>query len=694
MKKLIQTILTLISLNSFGLLQAQVAPAIQWQKSFGGSSTDIAYSIQQTADGGFIVGGGTPSNNGDVTGNHGLTDCWILRLDSSGNLIWQKTLGGSDDDIAYSIQQTADGGFIFAGISYSNNGDVSGHHDSFVFSDYWVVKLDASGNLIWQKSLGGIEDDNAYSVHQTTDGGFIVAGFSGSSDGDVSGNHGGWDYWITKLDTAGNLVWQKSLGGSWNDLAYSVQETIDGGFIIGGVTGSSDGDISENHGGFDYWIIKLDSNSNIVWQKSLGGSSDESAQSVEQIADGGFIVAGYSNSTDQDVSGNHGNDDYWVTKLDMNGNLIWQKSLGGSSLDWAWPIQQTNDNGFIVAGNSQSLDGDVSGNHGSSDFWIVKLDTGGNIIWTKSLGGVGYDKAYSIEQTNDDGFIIAGYSNSNDGDVSGNHGGADFWIVKLSCDQLQLFYADADSDSFGNASDTLLACTMPPGYVTNNLDCNDANPDVHPGVMEIPGNGIDDDCDGLIDEICSANFTLYPDSLIPHHYWAVNLATGYLPLTYFWSWGDSTYDTIAYPSHTYAAAGFYNIGLTIQDSTGCQSNFSNIYDIQKQTEENTIITVDVVDSLPGIPTAIQNANVLQSWSVFPNPTSTNVFVNYSLSIPATVNIEVYDVLGNKLDQLINDDQERGQHTTTIDARKFSNGIYFLQINALYQVASQKIIVTR
>lgn len=191
---------------------------------------------------------------------------------------------------------------------------------------------------------------------------------------------------------------------------------------------------------------------------------------------------------------------------------------------------------------------------------------------------------------------------------------------------------------------------------------------------------------------CSANFTLYPDSLIPHHYWAVNLAIGIPPLTYFWSWGDSTYDTIAYPSHTYAAAGFYNIGLTIQDSAGCQSSFSNIYDIQKQEEENTIITVDVVDSIPGIPTTVQNTEVLQSLSVFPNPASGNAFVSYSLSTPATVSIEVYDVLGNKLNQLSNNEQEQGQHTSTIDIRNLAHGIYFLQIWADHQTALQKMMV--
>ncbi len=289
------------------------------------------------------------------------------------------------------------------------------------------------------------------------------------------------------------------MGGTSPDLALSVQQTTDGGFVIGGSTGSNNGDVSGNHGGYDDWIVKLDTGANIIWQKSLGGSDDEEAK-VEQTTDGGFIVGGYSYSNDGDVSGNHGTSDYWLSKLDTEGNIIWQKSLGGSAGDIAYSIQQCSDGGFILIGTSTSNDGDVSGNHGGNDCWIVKLDTEGNLVWQKSLGGSNTDYAHSGQSTTGNGFVIAGYSDSNDGDVSGNHGGSDFWIVKLSCDQPQLFYADADSDGFGNASDTLLACTIPAGYVTNNLDCDDANPNVHPGATEILGNGIDDDCDGLIDE--------------------------------------------------------------------------------------------------------------------------------------------------------------------------------------------------
>jgi hypothetical protein len=405
------------------------APLIEWQKTLGGSGVDAAYSIQQTADGGYIVAGYSESNDGDVTGNHGGYDYWVVKLDSSGNIQWQKSLGGSDDDFANSIQQTADGGYIVAGRSSSNDGDVTGNHGG---NDYWVVKLDDSGNIQWQKSLGGSDDDFANSIQQTADGGYIVAGESNSNNGDVTGNHGFFDCWVVKLDGNGNIQWQKSLGGSDDDSALSIQQTTDGGYIVAGNSMSTDGDVTDNHGFWDYWVVKLDDSGNIQWQKNLGGTDSDVAYSIQQTADGGYIVAGQSDSNDGDVTGNHGILDYWVVKLDGSGNIQWQKSLGGSVFDYAYSIQQTTDGGYIVAGRSSSNDGDITGNHGGDDYWVVKLDGSGNIQWQKSLGGSGVDRAYTIQQTVDGGYIVAGSSNSSDGDVTGNHGGADYWIVKLA----------------------------------------------------------------------------------------------------------------------------------------------------------------------------------------------------------------------------------------------------------------------
>ncbi len=421
-------------LFSFGAATALAqTPAIQWQKALGGTGEDIARSIQQTTDGGYIMAGSSRSNNGDVSGNHGREDVWVVKLDNTGAIQWQKALGGTDDDIAYSIQQTTDGGYIVAGASASTNGDLSGNHGYF---DSWVVKLDNTGAIQWQKSLGGTDNDIAYSIQQTTDGGYILVGNSRSTNGDVTGNHGNGDAWVVKLDNTGIIQWQKALGGTNYDDASSIQQTTDGGYIVAGYSNSNDGDISGNHGGRDFWVVKLDNIGAIQWQKALGGTGLDDASSIQQTADGGYIIAGNAGSNDGDVSGFHGGigPDSWVVKLDNTGAIQWQKALGGTGFDNGSSIQQTADGGYIIAGLSNSNDGDVTGNHGDVDYWVVKLNNAGAIQWQKSMGGTGVDGARSIQQTADGGYITAGYSRSNDGDVSGHHGNDDYWIVKLGPD--------------------------------------------------------------------------------------------------------------------------------------------------------------------------------------------------------------------------------------------------------------------
>lgn len=404
------------------------APAIQWQKCLGGSDIDIAYSSQQTTDGGSVVAGWTESNDGDVSGNLGDWDFWVVKLDGEGNLEWQRALGGTNADVAYAIQQTSDDGYIVAGYTLSNDGDITGNHGGF---DCWVVKLDAAGTMLWQKALGGSQADQAQSIKQTTDGGYIVAGWTGSNDGDVSGNHGNNDVWVVKLDPAGAFIWQKALGGSSYEQATSIQQTSTGGYILAGQTDSNDGDVYGNHGSMDLWVVELVATGNLLWQRALGGSLNDGARSIQLTSDGGYIVAGSAFSNDGDVSGNHGNGDQWVVKLDAVGNLVWQKCLGGGSGDVANGISETNDGRYIVAGSSLSNDGDVSGTHGSGDAWVLMLDAAGSLAWQKCLGGSDGDVSSTIQQTSDGGYFVAGSTSSNDGDASGNHGDLDFWVVKL-----------------------------------------------------------------------------------------------------------------------------------------------------------------------------------------------------------------------------------------------------------------------
>lgn len=410
-------------------IEAQLG--LQWQKKLGGSEIDRASSFQQTTDSGFIIVGFSESNNGDIDTNRGGHDLWVVKLSQSGDLSWQKSFGGSSNEEAWSVHQTFDGGYIIAGTTNSKNGDIPNNKGYY---DFWILKLTNLGDLSWQKSLGGTKEEEALSVRQTIDSGYIIAGFSLSEDGDLNKNQGGADYWIVKLSQQGEIDWQRSFGGSGRDVARDIHQLSDSGYLVAGISNSNDGDVSGNHGEHDFWIVKLSHNGDLLWQKSIGGEGSEQffLNAMQPTSDNGIIVAITSNSKDGDVSGNHGEQDYWIVKLSDEGEIIWQKSLGGSGNEEVWSVKQLVNGEYIVAGFSNSEDGDISGHKGDNDFWIVQLSESGNIIWQKSLGGSQSDNAYDILEAFDGSIVVLGTSSSSDGDLTSNNGSDDFWIVNLT----------------------------------------------------------------------------------------------------------------------------------------------------------------------------------------------------------------------------------------------------------------------
>lgn len=415
--------LSFLLITANNLLYAQ-APVIRWQKCLGSNDGEDANNIQLTSDGGYIVvGTAFGADNGDVTGHHGnatVGDIWVVKIGKSGNIQWQKCLGGSDSDAGADILQTADGGYIVAGSAASSNCNLTGNHGGL---DFWVVRLSNKGDIIWQKMYGGSQEDYVLSLSMAVDGGYFIAGHTFSNDGDVKGNHGGADWWVIKIDETGKLIWQKCLGGSKYDQANSVQSTTDGGCIVAGFEESNDGDVKDNHGIGDYWLVKLDKSGNIQWQKTYGGTGLDEAWCVRVTNDGGYIVAGDSGSYDGDVTGKHssgtGDYDIWILKVDNTGNIQWKKCYGGTANDYGYYIQLTPDGGYVVAGSSSSSNYDLTCNSGNMDAWAFKINNADDLQWQKSFGGNDVDEIRCIQPLNDGSFIAAGNTSSHD--IEGYH---------------------------------------------------------------------------------------------------------------------------------------------------------------------------------------------------------------------------------------------------------------------------------
>ncbi|HRG28592.1 MAG TPA: hypothetical protein PLJ00_11920, partial [Chitinophagales bacterium] len=458
-------LLMMICLKSFGQ-----APGIEWQNTIGGTGGDYLQSISQTTDDGYIIGGYSYSGkNGDKTEpTQGNADYWVLKLNNAGSIQWQNTIGGNDNDLLLAVQQTSDGGYILGGYSWSGISDDK--TEPAMEYDYWVVKLNNSGVIEWQNTIGGIALDFLTCLHQTADGGYILGGYawSGISGDKTEVSQGGFDYWVVKLNSLGSIEWQNTIGGNGYDYLYSIKQTSDGGYIIGGESNSSiSGDKTENMVGVPY------------------------------------------------------NYDYWVLKLDNIGEIEWQNTIGGSNNDYLRCVQQTFDGGYILGGYSQSgLSGDKSESSlGSYDYWVVKLNNSGLIEWQNSLGGSSEDYLYSVQQTADSGYILGGNSMSGisfDKSEINFNGGQDYWVVKLNNSGLKEWDNTIGGDDIEKF--TAIQQTTDGGFILGGSSWSYISGDKTEPIigsydywvlkLEAPAcapvpetcNSLDDNCNGLIDD--------------------------------------------------------------------------------------------------------------------------------------------------------------------------------------------------
>jgi len=411
---------------------------IEWAKTFGGSREDDALSIVETPDGGYAIAGFTLSNDGDIVDKTSTdADIWLLKLNADGEILWSKTYGGSLDDRATKLINTNDGGFAISGFTRSNDGDITINNG---FYDYWLLKLDASGNIIWEKTYGFNGNDQGQSVIQTTDGGYFLTGFldfdgrqvTGQPEIEKSGNrHGVGEFWGIKTDASGNEQWDQYYGGTSNDRSYDVVQTEDGGFLMVGNTESEDFDITNPKGSYDFWAVRIDNQGNLLWQKNYGGSSIEIAYAISKTTDGNYLIIGDTRSSDQDVTNHKGNADAWLLKINDSGDLLWQNTMGGTQFDTGRSATEMPDGNLLVFGSSRSADQDVNTNYGQSDFWMVIADPSGNIIFEKNYGGSELDFGNAALISSTGNIILAGSTESNDFDVPNNQGSKDVLIIKL-----------------------------------------------------------------------------------------------------------------------------------------------------------------------------------------------------------------------------------------------------------------------
>jgi hypothetical protein len=387
---------------------------ITWQSCFGGTGQDIAYDIIEVP-GGYFITGYTWSIDGDIYFNNGLLDGWLIKTDTVGNILWEKTYGGSSGDGFFRIFPDISGNYLIVGGSGSSDGDIS--YNPYPGSEsFWIVKIDIEGNIIWDKIVGGSYGDKIWNASSTLDGGVVAIGQTTSDDGDVSVFYGYKDTWMVKLSTEGEVEWDYTIGTGWFDIGQAIIQTSDGGYLAGSNSIILEGAVGNitcippSYGYVTGVLSKFDANMSVQWQRCFGGNNHDAIVGMLELDDG-YILTGSTESTN--IPGHKGDGDVWVVRIDFDGNIIWQKAFGGSRNEAGYNIFTSEDGGFIVAGITQSNNGDVSGNHGISehytDIWMFKINGDGILQWQQCFGGAGREEIYKgVVRKSDNNFVIAG----------------------------------------------------------------------------------------------------------------------------------------------------------------------------------------------------------------------------------------------------------------------------------------------
>ncbi|MFD1874340.1 gliding motility-associated C-terminal domain-containing protein [Hymenobacter bucti] len=549
--------------------------------------------MQQTADGGYILAGtsgsGISGDKSEVPRNNTSTDYWLVKLNAQGVKQWDRTYGGSQGEALSCMQQTADGGYILGGssaspASYDKTQPLVSSANGVYALDYWIVKVDARGVKQWDRSFGTTCSAWLKSLRQTKDGGYILGGYTSSmfcqalpttgppSDQSQPGR-GNDDYWVVKLDAQGVKEWDRTFGGSAADLLADVVQTADGGYLLGGtsVSGQSGDKSSNNLGEGDWWVVKIDARGNKEWDHTYGGTANEELASVWSTTDGGYILAGDSRSG---ISGTKsqpaiGNTDGWVVKVDARGGKEWDQTWGSPTADSFTKGQQTADGGYLLGGSTSALFAQAH-----PDFWALKLTAQGAKQWERTYGGTGFEYVTAAQQTSDGGYLVGGPTDSEATceRVDPLRGGIDYWVIKLSPDtgpvRPPLTYLTGDTLLCPGSQGQLTA--VPPARATAYLWSTGATtptiPVTQPGVYSVTVTL----CTGGIStgqqqvRVAAPSASIQGDTLLCAGISSLRLqAVAPQALSYRWSTGATTREVVVDQPGTYT--------FTAQYSTGCSA---------------------------------------------------------------------------------------------------------------------------
>ncbi|MBU1936047.1 T9SS type A sorting domain-containing protein [bacterium] len=576
-------------------MPAMAQPDSLWSRTFGGTGRDDCYAVRQTLDGGYILGGSTSSYGA------GSFDIWLIKTDSLGMEEWSRTFGGSGFDDCNTIHLMPDGGFLVGGVTNSFGAGET---------DAWLLRTNANGDSLWSRTYGGSERDGYYALQQTPDSGYILVGYTesfGAGDSDI---------WMLKIDANGDSLWSRTFGGSSIEYGHAVQQTTDGGYMLAGRT------LSFGAGNWDFWFVKTDENGDSLWSRTYGGDEWDECWVAQQTTDGGYALAGFT------WSFGSRNWNFWLLKTDANGDSLWNRIYGRTGQDQCEYLKQMTDGGYVLAG----VLGQASPY--GHDFWLIRTDTNGVAIWTRTFHRQDVDWCHTVDETSDGGFIMAG-------STSPWAENEDIWLIKTTPDPC----IPAPPDSFERVSpEDSVQLYHPYAELvwTRSIDPNgdDVTYLIH---IESPTYGFPDPADYTTTDTSIEIDIPWPlEHLDEIHafYWTVHAAAA---------------------------------GDTVEASNGTGVF---LMDIIGAADEVSIVPLEY------------------SLSAHPNPFNPSTRITFDLVKASHVTLKVFDVLGRDVATLVNKTYSAGTHSVTFDGSHLPSGIYFYRLLAGDFIQTKKMVLLK